>query len=519
MKWRRRDVAAQALRRVTQLGVFVFVIYAAMGGFWRNYKVAHNSSRAVEMMEGEGWATAYRLNESALALLGEPYEASFQFLGMPWAATIGGLETVDPILGLSMAVSTGGLSLFLGALGTIGLAVLFGKVFCSHICPMRLLFEVGQTIRGGLLWLGAPLPHLRPRPRLGGWILLGGLLASMSAGIVVWFFILPYVAVVAAIFLGVTAGLASGLLVIPVMWWWIDVLVAPGTFCRNICPQGFLLGMLGRLSLLKVRAIASKTCPPNCHTCSLVCPYGLSPRAGTHTHDCDNCGQCVAICPERRLTRRVRLPVLNSLVLALGIGLAAAPAIAEAHHNKGLPHYGYYENYPQVPVEEHIVVDGRWEMGATLFNFQGMDRRQATTPNDVKLFVYVYDLQLDTNYTGRVEFELVDDEGDRVGSFYRDKVDMEMIYATRETMPATGDYTLVARLLDIDGQPEVRIRFHIELSTDAVPWVLLLALTGPLAPLFVLVLLGRSRRGRSRRLKSQLKADVAEIAAHRGIPS
>ncbi len=509
MRWRRRDLAAQALRHATQLGVLTFVVYAAMGGIWRNYKVAHNSARLIELMEGERWAKAYSLNEDALALLGEPYEASLGFLGMPWSATIGGVETLDPILALSVVASTGSLTLdlVLGSLAAVLIAALFGKVFCSHLCPMRLLFEVGQLIRGGLLWLGAPLPNLRPQAKLGGWVLLGGLIASVSVGLSVWFLILPYVAVVAAIFLGVTAGFAAGLLVVPVLWWWIDVLVAPGFFCRNLCPQGFILGLLGRRSLLKVRADRSRACPPKCHTCSLVCPYGLSPREETHTPDCDNCGQCVAICPERRLSRRIRLPVLRSLVLLFGLGLAAAPAIAQAHHNKGLPHYGYYENYPQIPVEEHIIVDGRWEMGATMFNFQGLDRRQADTPNDVKFFIYVYDLERDGNYTGSVEFVLLDEDGEEVGRFRRDEVDEELIYSTRETMPETGDYTLVARLLEIEGQPEVAIVFHIDLSADAIPWALLLALTGPLVPLFILVLLGRSRRGRSQRLKSQLQVD------------
>ncbi|HGG57768.1 MAG TPA: 4Fe-4S binding protein, partial [Nannocystis exedens] len=162
-------MVAQGLRHLLQLSVLVFVVYAAMGGIWRNYKVAHNNARLVELMEGERWATAYSLNEDALTLLGEPYEASLNFLGMPWSGTVGGVETLDPILALSLVVSTGSitLDLVLGSLVAVVLALLLGKVFCSHLCPMRLLFEIGQLIRGGLLWLGAPLPHLRPTARLG----------------------------------------------------------------------------------------------------------------------------------------------------------------------------------------------------------------------------------------------------------------------------------------------------------------------------------------------------------------
>ncbi|MCA9716140.1 MAG: 4Fe-4S binding protein [Myxococcales bacterium] len=509
MRWRKRDYVAAGVRHALRVGVLLFVTYAAFGGVWRNYKVAHNSARLVSLMEGDRWGSAYAANEQLLSTLGEPYRASLDFLGMPWSATVLGVNTTDPILNLAHIVATGSLQLtmLLGSLVAILLAVALGKLFCSYLCPMRLLFEIGQLIRGGLLWLETPLPNLRSKTKLGGWVLLGGLLATLTAGTGVWFLILPYLGVTSAIFVAITAGAGAGLLVIPILWWWVDVLVAPGFFCRNICPQGFLLGLLGRASLLKLRTVRQTPCPSGCRTCQLVCPYGLNPREGTHTPDCDNCGRCVPICPKRKLGRRVRLPVIASSLAALLL----APAAALAHHNKGLPHYGYYENYPQVPVEENIVVDGRWEMGATLFNFQGLDRRTADTPNDVKFFIYVYDLELDGNYQGAIDFEIVDESGEVVSSFSRARVDEELLYSTRETLPATGDYELVAHLVDLDDAPEVHLSFHVDLNQDAVSWLLLLALTGPLVPLFILVALGRTRRGRSKRMKEQL-AELADVA-------
>ena len=138
----------------------------------------------------------------------ESFRASLDFLGMPWAATIFGVPTADPILVASHAVTTRSfsLSLFVGLLIPFGLALMLGKVFCSHICPMRLLFELGQLIRGALLRFGAPLPHLRLESRFGGRVLLGGLIATLGAGTTVWFFLLPYVGVSASIFLARKGG-------------------------------------------------------------------------------------------------------------------------------------------------------------------------------------------------------------------------------------------------------------------------------------------------------------------------
>ncbi len=248
MKPRRATLLAARLRRIVQIGVVGFLVYAAAGGIWRNYKVAHNSARLVGLMEGDAWGLAYATNESALRLVDEDtVAASLNFLGLTWSATFFGIETADPILVLAHAVANFDftLRLWLGGIVALSIAVVLGKVFCSYICPMRLIFDIGQLLRAGLLWFDIPLPRIRMGPRLGGWILLGGLIGSVGSGVGIWFFLLPYLSLAASIFIMVTTGVVSGLIAVVSGWALVDAFVAPGLFCHNFCPQGFLLEQFG----------------------------------------------------------------------------------------------------------------------------------------------------------------------------------------------------------------------------------------------------------------------------------
>ncbi len=520
----------QLLRRAIQVGVVAFIAWAAANGIWRNYKVAHNSARLVALMEGETMGDVYALNERVLSAWDEPMAASLDFVGMPWASTVAGAPGADPILVASHMVSTGelSLSLLLGLLVPLGVALLLGKFFCSHLCPARLMFEVGQLVRAGLLRLGLPLPNLRHPDRFGGWILLGGLVGAALSSTALWFAVLPYVGLSAALFLAITTGTTAGLLVIPLGWMALDTLVAPGWFCHNLCPQGFLLEQLGRFAPWRLRVKADAApCPDTCRVCEAACPYSLSPRELTHTPACDSCGLCVAPCPRDRLTRRLGSPfhIAPSALFAGALLMGVLPGgSADAHHNKGLPHYGYYENYPQVPTEEYVSVHGQWELGATIFNFQGYQARDdATTPNDVKFYIYVYDLATDTNHLGEVTFELSID-GEVVSRFHREKVDEEWVYSTRETLPRSGEYTLSA-FVGPEGsvaEPSISLPFYIELHDGAIDWVFLGLLALPLLPLFALALLGRGRRGRIRNLQDQsrsLKPGVSKSGVSKPGPS
>ena len=488
----------QVLRKTLQLGVVLFIVYAALNGPWRNYKLAHNHRRLVGLIHGETWGALYGLNEDLLSRWGDSYQASFGFLGMPWAGRIFGWDTVDPILAGAQLLQGGALSsgLLLGVLLPLLLALLLGKVFCSHLCPMRLCFELAQLVRAGLFRLGVPLWTLSSDTRLGGWVLLGGMLATAIAGTGVWLLLLPYVSLSASLYLLVAAGLVSGLAAVALAWFAVDVLLAPGYFCRNLCPTGFLLEQIGRFSLLRLRKLDRERCPQSCNLCQRRCPYQLLPKTESHRPACDNCGQCVVVCPARRLGRRLALP--------MALLLLAVPNVANAHHNKGLPHYGYFENYPQVPTEEYVEIHGKWEIGATIFNFQGLDRRNADTPNDVKIYAYLYDLDRDRAYLGPVDFEIHHDN-QIVARFHRAKVDEESVYSTRETLPHSGEYTLVARV----GQDAPSFAFHVDLAADRVNWWVVGAVTVPVALVFALALIGRSRRGRRRRTRPRVMGPQA----------
>jgi ferredoxin-type protein NapH len=298
----------QVLRVSIQLSVVLFIVYGALGGPWRNFKVAHNLARLVGMMEGPVWGTLYAYNENLLSLFGEPYRASFNMLGLPWSGTVAGVVTADPLMVAGYAVRNGmpPTNMLLAVITPLLLALLAGRLFCSHICPARFMFQLGRLIRGGLLYMGIPLPHLRSPVRLGGWVLLGGLLATAGAGIIVWHFILPYVGWATGTFLAITSGTAAGLLTVPAILLTIDVLIAPGEFCRTACPTGWLLEQVGRRSIVRLRRPEDPACPEGCQSCIRACPYRLSPRDAVTRADlggCDSCGLCVTACPDRKLYR------------------------------------------------------------------------------------------------------------------------------------------------------------------------------------------------------------------------
>jgi ferredoxin-type protein NapH len=485
MKW-------QIFRKLVQLSSVFFIVYTALNMHWRNFKVAHNNSRIVGLMTNEWYAELYRWNNGFLSFFGDPLAVSEGFLGGPWAATVAGVPVIDPYA--VAAVLAGGslptLTMILGAVTPILLALVLGKVFCSYLCPARLAFEIGGGFRTILRRLGVPVMEAQI-PRLGLYVGLGAVLFAAGAGPAIFQFVLPYYAISAGLF-GYFAG---GSLLTVAFWAFalvaVDAIIAPGQICRSLCPTGALLEQFGRKAVVRVDRRGGE-CPPSCDVCQRACPYGLFPARKEHLPACDSCARCVAVCPQQKLGFEMKTH--NLAALAAIAGLLAAGG-AQAHHNKGLPHYGYFENYPQVPTEEFIDEVGRWEIGAVFFNFQGMDRRSSDTPGDVRVFAYVFDLQEERGYKGALTLHIEDAEGKRIGSYDRVESDEEGVYVIRQAMPATGDYQLIFDM-DVDGEHvEVPLDFEIDLSAGSVDWWLLGGAAGGLLVLFGIAAAGRQGKG------------------------
>ncbi len=299
---RARHLAIQAFRRLCQVSALLFVLYAAISAHWRNFKVGHNSARLVGLLKNEAWGEAYALNERALSWFGEPLEVSDGFLGVPWGASIAGLPFTDP-LSVAALASQGQLpptSMLVGALIPLGLALVGGKLYCSFLCPARLVFELGGAVRMGLQRLGLPLGELGI-PRLGLWVGLGLVLFSAGMGMGAFHLVLPYLSLSQGLAAWMLTGSAGvGLAIFGVLLL-VEVFVAPGQICRSLCPTGAVLEQVGRAAPFRLRKVDPSACPSSCNLCQRVCPYGLFPGQETHHPSCDSCGRCTLVCPDNKL--------------------------------------------------------------------------------------------------------------------------------------------------------------------------------------------------------------------------
>lgn len=152
-----------------------------------------------------------------------------------------------------------------------------------------------------------------------------------------------------------------------------------------------------------------------------------------------------------------------ALIAAVLLG-ALAPAWA--HHFKGLPHYNYFENYPQVPEEEFIGQAGDYEVSLVVYDFQGINRDKVETPDNVRLFLVIFNLNDNRVYGGPLTIEVLD--GDEVVVRSREEAaELENLYSLYHELPKSGKYSLRLTLHD-EGDLVCTIPFR--LSSQIIHW-------------------------------------------------
>ena len=276
---------------------------------------------------------------------------------------------LDPLISVGSILAAREFALFLlPGIIVLAAALICGRFFCGHICPMGTTLDFCQSPLTGkkrlpgktnsyeatgqyrswkyvvlavmlgaalcgvsLLFLGSPLSLVT---RFYGLVLYPILLLLGDSGVQVAataltsFPALSYVQIpqkvfatnlfVASLFLGI-AALAC---------------VQPRFWCRNLCPAGALLGLFSRKPL--VRRSVSESCS-SCGLCSRRCPTGAiseDPSKTVHS-ECIVCLRCVEVCPESAISFHATAgkpepsfsgPDLTrrGIVLSLGSGLLTA---------------------------------------------------------------------------------------------------------------------------------------------------------------------------------------------------
>jgi hypothetical protein len=162
-----------------------------------------------------------------------------------------------------------------------------------------------------------------------------------------------------------------------------------------------------------------------------------------------------------------------------------------AHHFKGLPHYNYFENYPQTPEEEFLGQSGNYEFSLVVYDFQGINKEDAESPDNVRLFLVAFDLRSGKLYNGAMTMEIRD--GDQVMHTEKlESAELENLYSLHQSLPDTGDYSLHLTLHDVGNLPCV---IPFQLSSQKIHWGRWVA--GGLAALLLVAAIG-ARKARVR---------------------
>ncbi|MHC4405865.1 MAG: 4Fe-4S binding protein [Planctomycetota bacterium] len=264
------------------------------------------------------WTWARRLTAvSFLALLFLGRNHWFPWLKGSLTATswFGAVPVVDPLSGLETALASRSVTTtVLAGAGAVALtAILLGRVFCGWVCPLGLVLDLSDALRGrlvrGLERLGVRIPQFTASQEIKYWLLALCLVLSAWSALPVFTAISPVNLVALAVV--TTPGVemtAVGLLM-------ALELFSRRVFCRALCPLGALHALLGRFGRVRVRVARECSRQLACRQCTHDCPMGIrvledwvTPgRSSVADPECTRCGACADGCPGGVLGMGVRM--------------------------------------------------------------------------------------------------------------------------------------------------------------------------------------------------------------------
>jgi ferredoxin-type protein NapH len=191
----------------------------------------------------------------------------------------------------------------------IGVGIVFGfylllggRVFCSWVCPVNMVTDLAGWLRAKLEI--RPIFHLNRNLRY--FVLAAALILSAISGVAAFEWVSP----VGMMHREIVFGLGFGFLVLLSIFLF-DLLILKNGWCGHLCPMGAFWGLVGKLSVLKVRF--DKTTCSHCGECAKVCPEPqvlnlkkLDENGVVASGECSNCGRCTALCPEGSLAFDLR---------------------------------------------------------------------------------------------------------------------------------------------------------------------------------------------------------------------
>jgi polyferredoxin len=248
------------------------------------------------------------------------------FVGLLGAASYGAIQTfpvslfleADPLLALSTTLATG--VLFGGlilSLVVVLLTLVFGRVFCSWICPLGVLNHALSALPGGKRRRQRMLANAwRPIYQTKYYVLLALLVLALF-GVLQVGLLDPIALTVRSFAVTVFPGLQhAGLPVYATQPVYLDgwliglllvVILAANRYvirlwCRMLCPLGALLGFVAKFSLFRIHRDPEKC--KACHACTLACHGACDPHGQLRSSDCVMCLNCLESCRRGAISYR-----------------------------------------------------------------------------------------------------------------------------------------------------------------------------------------------------------------------